>query len=354
VKIIFLTPYPENSAPSQRFRFEQYLDFLNDKGVQYEIHPFLNHRTWDLLYRKGNILGKLFGISIGFFRRMNVLKVVGKSDWIFIHREASPIGPPFFEWIIAKLYRKKIIFDFDDAIWLPNTSIENKAASSLKYHTKTASICKWSYKISAGNEYLAGYARRYNKNIIINPTTIDTEKYHDRMKNQYTGETVIGWTGSHSTLKYLDLVVPALQRLEAIYHFVFMIIANKDPKLPLKSCRFVEWSQQTEIDDLLQFNIGIMPLHDDPWSMGKCGFKALQYMALGMPVAASPIGVNKKIIDPEKNGFLCNTEDEWFDKLRLLIKEPDLRYLMGVNGRAKVEEAYSVKSNKENFLGLFR
>jgi glycosyltransferase involved in cell wall biosynthesis len=354
VKIIFLVPYPEKSAPSQRFRFEQYLDFLKDQGISYEVHPFIGKDAWNTLYKHGYLFSKLLGITKGYFRRFLMLGKIVFCQWVFIHREASPIGPPIVEWFIAKIIRKRIIYDFDDAIWLPNTSDENKIAGRLKYHSKTASICKWSYRVSVGNEFLADYAWKYNKRVVVTPTTIDTNSYHDRMKDQYTKETVIGWTGTHSTLKYLKLVLPVLQRLESVYSFKFMVIADKDPKLKLKSYQFIRWSQEKEIDDLLQFNIGIMPLTDDTWSKGKCGFKALQYMALGIPAVASLVGVNEKIIDHESNGFLCRTEDEWFEKLKLLLKEPDLRFLMGRNGRKKIEENYSVSSNKQNFLDLFK
>jgi glycosyltransferase involved in cell wall biosynthesis len=353
VKIIFLVPYPEDTAPSQRFRFEQYLFFLKEKGILYEIHPFIDLHTWILLYSKGGYLKKIMGLSRGFLRRILLLRKIKKFNWVFIHREASPIGPPIFEWIIAKVFRKRIIFDFDDAIWLPNTTAENKAVSILKFHKKTALICKWSNKVSAGNDYLAGYARRYNQNVVVNPSTIDTVYTHNRLKEQYTDETIIGWTGSHSTLKYLEVIIPVLKKLENVYHFTFLVIADKDPMLPLKSFRFKKWDKQSEIEDLLQINIGIMPLFDDMWSKGKCGFKALQYMSLGIPVVASPVGVNKKIIAHERSGFLCSTESDWHDKLRLLMKDPDLRFLMGKNGRVKVEQYYSVNSNKENFLKLF-
>lgn len=353
MKAIFLVPYPENSAPSQRFRFEQYIDFLEERNVDYEIHPFIGKSAWKILYRKGFQFRKLFGIIGGFLRRILILGKIAGCEWVFIHREASPAGPPVFEWIIAKAFRKKIIYDFDDAIWFPNTSAANRAVRRLKWHSKVALICKWSYKISAGNSYLAGFARLHNSRTIINPTTIDTENYHNRIKNQYTAEPVIGWTGTHSTIKYLELAVPALQRLESIYHFVFVVIADRDPNLPLKSYRFISWDRMTEIDDLLQLNIGIMPLTDDAWAKGKCGFKILQYLALGIPAVASPVGINTEIIEDGNNGYLCASENDWYEKLKLLIRDPDLRYLLGRNGRTKIGEKYSVKSNKENFLSLF-
>lgn len=295
----------------------------------------------------------MVGITRGIFKRLATLPVIAQCDIVFIHREAAPLGPPLIEWFIAKILRKKIIYDFDDAIWLPNTSVENRISTKLKFHSKVARICRWSYKISAGNDYLAKYARKFNPNVVINPTTVDSEQLHNRIKDHYSGPPAIGWTGSHSTIKYLWQILPTLQRLEKIVPFQFIVIADKDPSLPLQSYQFRKWNKDSEIDDLLAIHIGVMPLSHDLWAQGKCGFKLLQYLALGIPAVASPVGVNKRIIDPDKNGFLCSSENEWLDKLKLLLQEPDLRREMGKCGRQKIENQYSVRSNDRNFLNLF-
>lgn len=377
-------PYPHSSAPSQRFRFEQYFNNLRQQGVRIQIQSFLNQETWKILYGPGKTTEKAWGIVKGFLRRFSIFLTLNQYDFIFIHREACPIGPPIFEWLIAKVFRKKIIYDFDDAIWIPNTSEQNKIAASIKWHSKVSSICKWSYKISAGNAYLADYARQFNPNVVINPTTIDTENVHNIIKSHsepYSShlqrgssqlpslnkegagvvtssslETtpVIGWTGSHSTLPYLNEIISVLQKLENQYKFEFQVIANKDPNLPLKSFKFVKWQKETEIEDLAKFDIGLMPLTEDKWAKGKCGFKALQYMALGIPPLVSPVGVNTEIVRHGENGFICSGPEDWSNYIDLVIKNPQLRKLIGMKARKTVEDRYSVKSNTENFLGLFR
>jgi hypothetical protein len=153
-KILFLIPYPQGQAPSQRFRFEQYLGTLSKAGHTYDLAPFLSAATWTILYKPGRALAKAVGIAAGFGRRLGLLFRVPTYDFIFIHREAAPLGPPILEWLIAKAFRKKIIYDFDDAIWLANTSEANKLAAGLKWHHKVASICRWAYKNSSGNAYL--------------------------------------------------------------------------------------------------------------------------------------------------------------------------------------------------------
>ena len=352
-KIYFIVPYPHGEAPSQRFRFEQYLDLLRQKGFEYHISSFLDLEAWDILYKPGHYLSKIVKILSGFGHRFADLFKMSSYDFIFIHREASPIGPPVFEWIMAKVLRKKIIYDFDDAIWLANTSANNKIAAGIKFHGKVKDICKWSYKISCGNDYLADFARAYNSEVIVNPTTIDTVNLHNRIKDQNTEHLTIGWTGTHSTIQYLDELVPILQKLEKTMRFTFTVISNSPPEFELRSLKYVPWNKATEIDDLMDFNIGIMPLRDDKWAKGKCGFKALQYMSLGIPAIVSPVGVNTRIVDNGVNGIICQNNDEWEKALTEFIQDRSLRIKMGTEARKKVENKYSVLSNSANFTSLF-
>ena len=233
---------------------------------------------------------------------------IGKYDFVYIHREAAPLGPPLFEWIIAKIWRKKIIYDFDDAIWIPVASENNKIARYVKWFSKVASICRMSYKVSVGNTFLGEYAGKYCKNIIVVPTVVDTIKSHAQLQDQDTDTPAVGWTGTFSTLKYLDIILPAIKRLQEKYDFTFIVIANKDPQLPLKNYRFIYWSKETEIADLLQLHIGLMPLNNTELEKGKCGFKAIQYMSLGIPAVVSPVGVNLLIITDGENGFVAADE----------------------------------------------
>ncbi len=355
MRILFLIPYPLGRAPSQRFRFEQYFGALTAHGHEYRLAPFLSVGTWDILYKPGQAATKALGIIGGFARRLGLLFVVPAYDFVFIHREAAPIGPPVFEWIIAKVLRKKIIYDFDDAIWLANTSEANKLAASLKWHHKVADICQWAHKISCGNNYLATYARQFNPHAVVNPTTIDTVHLHNQVRDQaVVGRLVIGWTGTHSTLKYLEQVVPVLARLEDEgLDFEFRVICNQPPAYQLRSLVFQPWRKDAEIVDLLHFHVGLMPLADDPWAEGKCAFKALQYMALGVPALVSPVGMNTEVVRHGHNGFVCATAADWEACLRQLLGDAALRQRLGAAARATVEQRYSVRANTPNFLALF-
>lgn len=354
MKILFLAPYPPGESPSQRYRFEHYLPYLSGQGITYAYKSFLSAKGWAIIFKRGNYIQKALAILLGFLKRWLLLFSVYRYDYIYIHREAAPLGPPVFEWIIAKIIRKKIIYDFDDAIWVPSASENNKIALRLKWFSKVKSICRWSYKVSAGNRFLADYAIQFNPNTIIIPTVVDTEKKHNQLQNHSEGKVTVGWTGTFSTLKYLDLVLPALQELQKKNSFTFIVIANKDPHLPLTDYKFIPWNKETEIKDLLTMHIGIMPLYNTDIEKGKCGFKAIQYMSLGIPAVVSPVGVNVEIVTNGIQGYVCDTMPEWQDSLELLLKNKTLRIEMGIAARKKTEDYFSVKATLELFLNIFK
>lgn len=352
-KVLFIVPYPVRHAPSQRFRVELYEPYLQEAGIAYDIAPFMDAKTWTLLYRQGSAIQKALGIAKGFLRRIKtVLFDIHKYDCVFIHREAAPLGPPIFEWIIAKLWRKKVIYDFDDAIWIPNTSRENSLAGILKAFWKVKHICKWSHSVIGGNQFLCDYAAHFNKNTVLIPTCVDMTRMHNKTKVHHDGTVVIGWTGSHSTLPYLADVMDVLQYTETKFSTKFIVIANRKPDLPLHNWEYIEWNEHTEIEDLLRIDIGIMPLTDDKWSEGKCGFKLIQYLALGIPAVASPVGVNKTIIEQGVNGYTCKTKHEWKDALEKLISDANFRKAAGEEGHKKMLAQFSIEAHKKHLIQL--
>ncbi|MFN9502007.1 MAG: glycosyltransferase family 4 protein [Chryseotalea sp.] len=355
MKILFLTPYPLQVAPSQRFRFEQYFSVLQAKGYHLAHSSFLKSHNWQIFYKSGNFLGKILALLSGFGGRIIDVFRAMSAGYVFIHREVTPIGPPVFEWVIAKILRKKIIYDFDDAIWLTDKTNESKLEKCMRWRSKVKSICKWSYKISVGNAYLASFALQYNKNVYINPTTLDTRLHQPLPKIENDKHRVtIGWTGSRSTLKYLKEIEPVLVALEnTLPQVSFLVIADEKPDLNVARLQFLPWSKQTEIEDLNLMDIGIMPLPNDPWTQGKCGFKALQYFALRKPAVVSPVAINKDIVIPNVNGFWANSQQEWIDALTTLVTNKELREELGAKGLETIRKKFSVDANEENFLRFF-
>jgi glycosyltransferase involved in cell wall biosynthesis len=355
-KVLFLVPYPLSEAPSQRFRFEQYFTILQQHGFIFHVQSFLTKNNWRIFYSRSNAIAKAIALMGGFLKRIIALFHALSYDFIFIHREAAPVGPPVFEFILSKILRRKIIYDFDDAIWLTDKVNEGLLEKAIRCRGKIKWICKWSYKVSCGNEYLRNFAAHYNQNTFLIPTTIDTEYGHNFSLKKKSGKAekiVIGWTGSHSTLKYLKLLEKDFQELEKKYsNLELHVIADKKPDLHLSSIHFKPWSQETEASDLALFDIGIMPLPDDEWAKGKCGFKALQYMSMEVATVASPVGVNTTIIKHGVNGLLAK-DNEWIEMLTKLIEDETLRINLAKEGRKTVDHFYSVNSVKESFLKLF-
>jgi glycosyltransferase involved in cell wall biosynthesis len=353
-KILFIVPFPKHVYPSERFRIELYENYLREQGVDFDIAHFWDYKAWNVLYTNGMFFQKVSALMKGLFRRTATLFTVSRYDYIFIMREVSPAGPPLFEWLIAKIFQKKIIYDFDDAIWIPHRSDHNNYALTFKFLGKVKSICRWSYKISCGNQYLCNYAKQFNKNVVYNPTCVDTEQHHNITTNHDVKKITIGWTGSFSTLRYLEPMVPVLSRLQEKYDFDIKVICNKRPSFHIRNLIYVEWTEQNEVTELAGCQIGLMPLIKDEWTEGKCGFKLIQYLALGIPAVSSPVGVNKTIVDHNLNGFLCETDQQWYDAIETLILDASLRKRMGESGRKKIIDKYSLESNKANFLGLFQ
>lgn len=353
--LLMFFPYPLKQAPSQRFRFEQYFNTLVDGGIKYKAYSFLSPKGFNKLYSSGS-LGLLPFFIVGFIRRTFHIFKCFKVDFVFIHREVTPIGPPVFEWIIAKVLRKKIIYDFDDAIWLDDPEEKGTLKSKLKWKGKVAKICKWSWKVNVGNEFLDDFARQFNDNVSIIPSVVNTDRVHNPaiFTKPHSDVVTIGWTGTHSTLQYLNNIVPALQKIEKKNKINILIIANKRPNLPLQSLLFKPWKKEMEVPDLMAIDIGIMPLTNDKWSQGKGGFKIIQYLALGIPALASPVGINNKLIKNGETGYLCSSLEEWENNLQNLIDSTSERKRLGTNGRKFIIENYSVVATAGKFLSLFQ
>jgi glycosyltransferase involved in cell wall biosynthesis len=353
-KILFLTLHRPNRSPSQRFRFEQYLQFLREEGIEYEFSYLLDEKDDKIFYSNGRVLAKAFIVVKSFFKRLKELYLVRKYQVVFVQRECFMLGISFFERQFAKS-GARLIFDFDDSIWLQNVSDANKTFVWLKNPQKTAKIIASSSLVIAGNPYLKKYASRYNTNVVIVPTTIDTDEYR-KIEIDKGKKIIIGWSGSITTIKHFEYAIPFLKEIKNKFHDLveFRVIGDVNYVNEELEIKGLAWNKKREIEDLSSFDIGIMPLPDDEWAKGKCGLKGLQYMALEIPTIMSPVGVNTDIIEDGVNGFLAAEINEWVNKLTLLIESEQLRRDIGFNARKTVVKKYSVQSNKELFLSLLR
>ena len=354
-QVLIVTAHRLNRAPNQRFRFEQYLSFLKENGYDCTVSYLLDAEADAIFYKPGHWFKKLSILLSAINIRRKDVANAKKYDLIFICREAILIGTTYFE---RKFVESGIptVFDFDDAIWNLDVSEGNKKLAWLKKPSKTSEIIKMTKHVIAGNAYLANYARQFNSNVTIIPTTLDTDYHHQEVKSEYTKDCVcIGWTGSLTTVKHFRLAEAVLKRIKEKYKskVCFKVIGDANYTNEELSIQGVAWSLKKEIDDLCDLDIGIMPLPDDEWAKGKCGFKGLTYMSMAIPAVMSPVGINTEIISHRENGLLASTDDEWFDALCYLIDHPEERKRMGQNARQTIIDFYSVESQKNNYLELF-
>jgi glycosyltransferase involved in cell wall biosynthesis len=342
-----------NTSPSQRYRLEQWEPLLRERGVEITYEPFEDEELHGLLYKPGLIAKKLQRVTSGLGRRLSLVRKTKHYDLVYILREAALLGPPVFEKLIHQ-QRVPIVFDFDDAVFVSYRSPSNGYLSYLKFASKTKTICRIASHVMVGNPYLAEYARQVNDRVTVIPTTIDTEKYQVSQPKDSSGPPVIGWTGSHSTVQHLDTLRGALKKLAERESFRLRVIGTPTYECSPIDVEAMRWRADTELEDLSTIDIGVMPLPDDKWSKGKCGLKALQFMALGIPTVCSPVGVNTDIIQDDQNGFIAATEDEWVEKLGRLLRSRELRQRLGHAGRATVEQKYSAVTQAPRVFEIFK
>lgn len=353
MRIIAFVPSVHDTSPGQRFRIEQWAPKLRDFGVEIQCAPFESSRLHEVLYTPGNTATKSILIAEALLRRVVTMCRLSDFDAAYVFREAALLGPAVFErWM--QVVQVPIIFDFDDAVFLRYRSPSNGCLSALKCAGKTRTICRIASHVMAGNPHLAAYARSVNRNVSIVPTTIDTDIYKPRSRPELDRPLTIGWTGSYSTIQHLDTIREALSILATREHFRLRVIGTKFYDLPGVEVEAMPWRAEREIDDLMAIDIGIMPLPDDDWSRGKCGLKALQCMALGIPTICSPVGVNTDIIRDGENGYLAACTAEWVAKLTQLLHSATLRDRIGAESRRTVEATYSTRVQVPYVYEIFK
>ena len=352
-RVLFVAAHRPGRSPAQRFRFEQYLDHLEANGFEPRLSYLISEEDDHALYAAGHYGAKFRILLKSAYRRWLDTLRASEYDIIFVQREAFMTGTTLFESAFGRS-RAKLVFDFDDAIWLPNVSSQNRILRWLKDSGKTARIIRMADLVFAGNPYLAQYAASYNDRVEVIPTTIDTDHYR-RTSREDRGSVCIGWSGSVTTIQHFEHAVPALMEITRRYgdRVRFKVIGDAGYQRPELGIRGDAWSRENEVADLNEIDIGIMPLPDDAWARGKCGLKGLQYMALEIPTVMSPVGVNTDIVEDGRNGFLASTTEEWVEVLSRLIESPALRQQIGRAGRETVVEGYSVESQKDRYIRCF-
>jgi glycosyltransferase involved in cell wall biosynthesis len=349
VRVLCLVPYPTEGA-SNRLRVEQYAPALRRQGIELVISPFLDSATYRVLYEPGHAALKAWSVLGGLARRALDVARARRYDLVLIHRETAPVGPPLVERALRGL-RVPYVYDFDDAIFLHAVHPANRRWRWLRRFNADETT-RLARSVIVGNEYLAVWARERNASVAIIPTPVDTERYAPRAVAP-PGPVVVGWVGSSTTAPYLRLLDGAFRRIAARHDVLVRAVGGQYAHDTIR-VENVPFSVASEPAEVQRFAIGVLPEPDDAWTRGKGAFKALLYMAAGIPTVASRVGVNPEVVVDGQTGFCPVDEDAWVDALERLIADPGLRATMGAAGRRRVEERYSVTVLAPRFEKVLR
>jgi len=347
MRVLCLTKYTRLGA-SSRMRSFQYFPYLQQQGITISVSPLFGDDYLTALYSGKKRTGLIIK---SYIKRLFVLFTIFKYDRIVIEKELFPYFPAFFEWLLKRLGIKYIV-DYDDAIFHIYDQHPNGIFKRM-LGTKIDKVMRYSHLVAAGNVYLAARAKNAEaRQISIVPTVIDLERYPQKKHTEHH-PLIIGWIGTKSTfekhfLEIKELIKLALERFNIEFHVI-----GAGTGLDLGDrVKYFSWSEETEVSSILNFDIGIMPLTDSLWEKGKCAYKLIQYMACGLPVIASPVGMNKTVVKHGENGYLASTNEEWLEALERYISDQDLRAAHGQTGRSIVENEYCLQQTKMKVLDL--
>lgn len=353
MKVLAIVPYQIDYCAGQRFRIELWANHLAERGIKVEFLPFADEGLTNVLYQPNQILAKASRMISCFVRQLVKTLTAKKPDVIFIYREAALIGPAIIEKYVRH-WQIPVVYDIDEPHFVPYVSPANGKFNKLRFFSKFDELLKISDSIFAVNEPIADYARKFNKNVEIVPMTIDIDRYKPA-KNQIVGNKLkIAWVGTWSNQPNVELAVKPMRELRRTHDFTFRIVADKPVDFDGLEVDFVPWSYVEEVPKLQECQIGVVPVKPSDWSPWKFFFKTIQFMGLGMPIVASATGSNLEIIKDGVNGFLAESEKDWYEKLKLLVENPALRQEMGVAARKTAVEKFDIEKQIDFLESKFK
>lgn len=344
-RMLVLCPFPQGVAAGQRLKYEQYFDDWKAQGWEVDVSPFMDHAMWRVAYQPGKLPSKVMGVVRGHLRRMWDLLRVGRYDLVYVFMWVTPFGTSLMERAVRRLARR-VVYDIEDNVIvgqeLPKPYNPNAVVALLKGPGKARFLIRRADHVIASSPFLRDVClqRHGARASTYISSSVDTHRFLPRGGIPRKKVTV-GWTGTYSSRVYLDTLRAVFQQLARRVDYRLRIIGNFEYELPGVDLEVVQWSAEREVQDLQELDIGVYPLPDDEWVMGKSGLKAIQYMAFGLPTVASNAGLTPMIIRDGQNGLLVRTEEEWIDALERLILDPDLRQRLGAAARNDAVGRYS-------------
>jgi glycosyltransferase involved in cell wall biosynthesis len=352
MKVLALASYPVEAAAT-RFRLQQFIGPLAERDIALTIHPFLDSTLFANLYRHGSFARTATGLMKSAFLRLADVVSARQADVILVQREAMMFGPPLIEWLMTRVLRRPLVLDLDDATYVSYTSpTYGGLGKALKWFSKTDDLIRWAAVVTCGNRSIAEYVSSKGVPARIIPTVVDTEVFRPRPGPASDGEVVLGWIGTHSTFPYLESIFPTLRKLAGRYNFRLKVVGSGKDEVVIPGVRIenAPWQMEREVEDFQSMDIGLYPLDSAMyagWAAGKSGFKAIQYMAVGVPYVATPVGASAEIGEAGVTHFLSSTEDEWYGALETLIADAGRRREMGAAGRLHVTANFGLPAQAD-------
>lgn len=359
MRVLGLCSYPIESAAT-RYRLAQFVEPLAEKGINLEVSSFLDKEQFALLYQNKSLFKKIFGIAKPVSRRFFETLPARRFDLLFVQREAMFFGPGIFEWLFQKIGNLPMILDLDDATYIPYESpTYGRIGSLFKFFGKTDNLIRRADAVICGNRFIAEYVEKKGTKTVIIPTVADTDKFVPLEKNNVI--PVLGWIGTHSTFPLLESIFPVLQRLAQKHEFVLKIVGSGRERIEIEGVKVenLRWNLEREIADFQSLDVGLYPIAvsasaSNEWLLGKSGFKAIQYLAVGIPFVVTPIGVCAEIGVPGATHFNATSGEDWYNALDKLISDVNLRKLMGRRARLYSEENYALNQQSEKLAAAFK
>jgi glycosyltransferase involved in cell wall biosynthesis len=359
MKVLGLASYPVEAAAT-RYRLDQFIAPLAERGISLTIHPFLDSKLFARLYRRESLPRNALGLIKSAIVRLTDVLRANSADVILLQREAMMFGPPVIEWLMTRVCKRPLVLDLDDATYVSYTSpTYGGLGKMLKWFSKTDDLIRWASVVTCGNAAIAEHVSSLGTTARIIPTVVDTDIFRP-LARPSGGPVVLGWIGTHSTFPYLESIFPVLQDLAGTYPFRLKVVgANKaEVNVPGVEVENLEWQMEREVADFQSIDIGLYPidaaLYSGKWASGKSGFKAIQYMAVGVPYVATPVGASATIGEVGVTHLFASSNQEWRSALEALISDRQKRQAMGAAGRRHVTEHYALPQQADKLAAVLR
>jgi glycosyltransferase involved in cell wall biosynthesis len=355
IRVLALASYPVEAA-SSRYRIVQFIEPLTERGIDVTFSPFLDAALFAALYQPGKLLARLPQVFARTVGRLGALIAAARADVVFVQREAMLFGPPVIEWMASRVLRRALVLDLDDATWIPYASpVYGRLATLLKWPSKTDALIRMARIVTSGSPHIAEYARSKGAEAVVIPTVVDTRRFRPAEFREAEVST-IGWIGTHGTYPFVERLLPIFERLAREVRFRLTIVGSGRDSIAVNGVEVETrpWLMEREVADFQSLDIGVYPIADDAWSAGKAGFKAVQYMATGVPFVMSPVGVCAAMGVPEETHFAAVSDDDWFESLRRLVTDIELRKRMSLTARAFSEKHYDIEPQADALAAAIR